>query len=178
MNIGVAICNPERVAITQPRVGARTRPPRLPWVGRPCGSNPVRVEPSNGIAPTSAFPSATWERGEGIASCSLREPGQRRRACRCRATPMSALVLGTVGNPERVAITQPRVGARTRPPRLPWVCRPCGSNPVRVEAGNGVARTGAFPNGVWERGEGIASCALRAPGQQVARATQTDFRRG
>jgi len=76
----------------------------------------------------------------------------------------------TAGNPERVASTQPRVGAAA--PTLG--SRTSGSNPVRVEAnqtaagtaaatseveaGNGVARTilpsaGPFPNGVWVRGE-------------------------
>ena len=67
--------NPERVASTQPRVGAAA-----PTLGSfPLGSNPVRVGSArpplgtaaattdaegNGVARTSAFPSATWERGE------------------------------------------------------------------------------------------------------------------
>jgi hypothetical protein len=60
---------------------------------------------------------------------------------------------------------------------------------------NGIARTSAFPSTTWERGETLnstdngrshlpgsacfatASCALRAPGQQVVRATRNRNRR-
>jgi hypothetical protein len=58
------------------------------------------------------------------------------------------------GSPERAAVCQPRVGAGTRPTRLPWVSR-TGFNPERVASraqGNKVAPTSAFPNEIWERG--------------------------
>jgi hypothetical protein len=50
-----------------------------------------------------------------------------------------AVALRATGNPERVAIVQPRVGAK----RLPWVLFPNVTNPVRVES-SGIAdrRTG------------------------------------
>jgi len=55
--------SPERVAIIQSRVGAGDSS-HAPTLGRsPQRPNPEGVEAGNGVAPTSAFPSATWERG-------------------------------------------------------------------------------------------------------------------
>ena len=161
------LVGPDNLLSGQSRHGGTTGKPeacehRSRWL-RPAGRHHRNTSPF-GSDPEGIADSAT---PSGVGIVSTQKPVVSPVAGSTTgygADKPPAYVKTFAGNPERVASTQPRVGAAA--PTLGFL--PLGSNPEGVEAGgpplgtaaattegkagDGVARTSAFPDGVWERG--------------------------